>query len=110
MRPKVKKVPLNRSICQHRIMLTFQSPSPQRNGVSWSGQVSEDAQRVFAEVFSLPLEGRMETSRAVAVLPFSVLSRNLAGLLAHVSCKEKPCSAYEPCGDLTVSFGCTSWH
>lgn len=33
--------------------------------MSWSGQVSEDAQRVFAEVSSLPPEGRMETSHVL---------------------------------------------
>ena len=67
--------------------------------MSWAGQVSEDAQRVFAS------RGKdRDISCAEVALPFSVLSKELAGLLAHASCEEKLCLSCKPCDDLPYFF------
>lgn len=82
----------------------LQSPSPQRSWVHWARQVSEDAQCVFCwNLFASP--GKDENiSCAVVVLPFSVFSQELAGLLAHASCEEKLCSSCRPCDNLSYCF------
>lgn len=59
---------------------------------------------VSALASSLPPKGTTRTSRAVAALSFSVLSKEIARLLVCASCEEELWPFCKPCDDLSHCF------